>query len=254
MISADTDPMYQFKLERLLPFELGGFDLSFTNSSLWMAVAVALVAGLLWLGTREAQLVPGRFQSVVELFYGFVRNMVESIIGHEGLKFFPIVFTLFAFILACNMIGMWPYAFTVTSHVSVTLALGLLVFVIVLTVGLAKKGPLGFLAKFIPSGTPVAIAPFVFVLELISFLIRPGTLAVRLFANMLAGHSLMKVLASFVPLGLAAGGVGFLAALGSILGVAAVTALEFLVAFLQAYVFAILTCVYLSEVVGEGHH
>jgi F-type H+-transporting ATPase subunit a len=251
----ESDPMHQFQLKKLFELQLpNGIDVSFTNSSLWMAAAVAVIAALLWFGTSGARLIPNRVQSVVELFYTFVRDMVKSIIGEDGLPYFPIVFTLFAFILVCNLIGMFPYAFTVTSHISVTIALGLLVFAIVVIVGLINKGPIGFLSKFLPPGTPLVLAPVVYILEVISFLIRPGTLAVRLFANMLAGHSLLKVLAGFIPAGLAAGGVGLLAALGSALGVVSVTALEFLVAFLQAYVFAILTCVYLSEVVGEGHH
>ncbi|MFZ4120674.1 MAG: F0F1 ATP synthase subunit A [Caulobacterales bacterium] len=255
MFFVESDPMHQFQLKKLFELQLpNGIDVSFTNSSLWMAAAVAIIAALLWFGTSGARLIPSRVQSVVELFYTFVRDMVKSIIGEDGLPYFPIVFTLFAFILTCNLIGMFPYAFTVTSHISVTIALGLLVFAIVVIVGLINKGPIGFLAKFLPPGTPLVLAPVVYILEVISFLIRPGTLAVRLFANMLAGHSLLKVLAGFIPAGLAAGGVGLLAALGSALGVVSVTALEFLVAFLQAYVFAILTCVYLSEVVGEGHH
>jgi F-type H+-transporting ATPase subunit a len=253
VIFADTDPMHQFALKRYFDFQLGGFDLAFTNSALFMATGVAIICAFLWFGTRNAQLVPGRFQSVVELFYGFVRNTVESTIGHEGMKFFPLIFTLFAFILTLNLIGMSPLAFTVTSHLSVTGALAALVFVIVLFVGFSRQG-IGFFGRFWPSGAPWWIAWLIALIEFISFLIRPFTLAIRLFANMLAGHTMLKVLAGFIPLGLAAGGAGLLAALGSMLGVVAVTALEFLVAGLQAYVFTILTCIYLSEVVHDPHH
>ena len=249
----DADPMHQFKLERLVPLDLAGFDISFTNAALWMAVAVALITGVIWLGANGAKLVPTRTQSVVEMFYGFVRNTVESTIGHDGLKFFPLIFTLFSFILTLNLIGMSPLAFTVTSHLSITGALAILVFAIVLFVGFSKNG-IGFFSRFWPAGAPWWIAWLIALIEFISFLIRPFTLAIRLFANMLAGHTMLKVLASFIPLGLAAGGAGLLAALGSTIGVVGVTALEFLVAGLQAYVFTILTCIYLSEVVHDPHH
>jgi F-type H+-transporting ATPase subunit a len=245
--------MHQFKLERLVPLELAGFDISFTNAALWMACGVALITGIVWIATRDAKLVPTRGQSVVELFYGFVRNTVESTIGHDGMKFFPLIFTLLSFILTLNLIGMSPLAFTVTSHLSITGALAILVFAIVLFVGFSKNG-IGFFSRFWPSGAPWWIAWLIALIEFISFLIRPFTLAIRLFANMLAGHTMLKVLASFIPLGLAAGGAGLLAALGSTIGVVGVTALEFLVAGLQAYVFTILTCIYLSEVVHDAHH
>jgi F-type H+-transporting ATPase subunit a len=252
-VRIDADPMHQFKLERLVPLDLAGFDISFTNAALWMAVAVALITGVIWLGANGAKLVPTRTQSVVEMFYGFVRNTVESTIGHDGLKFFPLIFTLFSFILTLNLIGMSPLAFTVTSHLSITGALAILVFAIVLFVGFSKNG-IGFFSRFWPAGAPWWIAWLIALIEFISFLIRPFTLAIRLFANMLAGHTMLKVLASFIPLGLAAGGAGLLAALGSTIGVVGVTALEFLVAGLQAYVFTILTCIYLSEVVHDPHH
>jgi F-type H+-transporting ATPase subunit a len=250
----DTDPMKQFKLVKLLPgLKIGDWDVSFTNSSLWMFVALAAVVGFVWLGTRNAQIVPGRLQSMVETFYEFIANTVKSTIGEEGMKYFPLIFTLFAFILTCNLIGMWPFAFTVTSHLSVTGALAILVFAIVLWVGFSRQG-LGFFSRFWPSGAPWWIAWLIALIEFISFLIRPFTLAIRLFANMLAGHTMLKVLAGFIPLGLAAGGAGLFAAVGASLGVIGVTALEFLVAGLQAYVFTILTCIYLTEVVHDPHH
>jgi F-type H+-transporting ATPase subunit a len=249
----DANPMKQFELKRYIPLEIGGVDVSFTNSALWMLAAVAIITGLVYVATNKAQLVPTRLQSIVEMFFNFVRNTVEQTVGHDGMKFFPIVFTLFAFILTLNLIGMSPFAFTVTSHLSVTGALALLVFTIVLIVGFSKSG-IGFFSRFWPSGAPWWIAWLIAVIEFISFLIRPFTLAIRLFANMLAGHTMLKVLAGFIPLGLAAGGAGLLAAVGSTIGVVGVTALEFLVAGLQAYIFTILTCIYLSEVVHEPHH
>jgi len=252
-VRIETDPMHQFSLVRLVPLELGGFDISFTNAALWMACAVALITGAVWFTTRDAKLVPGRAQSVIEVFYGFVRNTVESTIGHEGMAFFPLIFTLFSFILTLNLIGMSPLAFAVTSHLSITGALAVLVFAIVLIVGFARNG-IGFFSRFWPAGAPWWIAWLIALIELISFLIRPFTLAIRLFANMLAGHTMLEVLASFIPLGLAVGGAGLLAAIGSTIGVLSVTALEFLVAGLQAYVFTILTCIYLSEVVHDAHH
>ncbi len=258
---AATDPLHQFEITRLARLELFGLDVSFTNSALFMGVGVALLAALFWLGARtDGALVPTRLQSVLEMIYEFVEGMVKTVIGPDGLRFFPIVFTVFAFILAANLIGMFPYAFTVTSHLSVTGALAILVFVIVLGVSLKEQG-LSFFKRFFPSGVPLPVLIILTPVEIISFLIRPFTLAVRLFANMLAGHMMLKVLAGFIPLGLGLGATllgpglgGVLAAIGAAFGVVAVTALEFLVAALQAYVFAILTCVYLAEAVHEPHH
>jgi F-type H+-transporting ATPase subunit a len=249
----DANPMKQFELKRYIPLEIGGVDVTFTNASMWMLVAVAIITGLVYVATNKAQLVPTRLQSLVEMFFNFVRNTVEQTIGHDGMKFFPIIFTLFAFILTLNLIGMSPFAFTVTSHLSITAALAVLVFAIVLFVGFSKNG-FGFFSRFWPSGAPWWIAWLIAIIEFVSFLIRPFTLAVRLFANMLAGHTMLKVLAGFIPMGLAAGGAGLLAGLGATVGVVGVTALEFLVAGLQAYVFTILTCIYLSEVVHDPHH
>lgn len=263
MLFVDTDPMKQFELKKLgLPqFELGGFDLSLTNSSLWMFIVVAAICALLFYGAKDGQLIPTRLQSLVEMIYGFIENTVRSTIGEDGMKYFPFIFSLFAFILACNIFGMWPFGFTVTSHLSVTFALALLVFVIVLWVGLSRQG-LGFFSRFAPPGIPWPIYIILVPIEIISFLVRPFTLAVRLFANMLAGHTMLKVLAGFIPVGLGLAGAGLFsngaaglfAAIGSTIGVIGVTALEFLVAGIQAYVFTILTCIYLTEVVHDPHH
>jgi F-type H+-transporting ATPase subunit a len=257
-----TDPLHQFQLKKLLPnLELGGFDISFTNSSLWMVIVAGVVLGLIWLAVRTPLLVPNRVQSIVEMIYEFVANTVRSTIGEDGMKFFPLIFTLFAFILTSNLLGMNPFGFTVTSHISVTFALAILVFAIVMWVGLTRQG-FGFFKRFAPPGLPLPIYALIIPIEIISFIVRPFTLAVRLFANMLAGHTMLKVLAGFIPagLGLSAGALfangfpGILAGVGASIGVVAVTALEFLVAAIQAYVFTILTCIYLSEVVHEPHH
>jgi F-type H+-transporting ATPase subunit a len=255
VFSIASDPMHQFKLSTLVPFQVGGMQLDFTNSSLFMAVAVLLTIGLIAMGMSKAALVPGRFQSVIEMWHGLVAGIIRNIIGEEGMRFFPLVFTVFSFILMCNLLGMVPYFFTVTSHISVTLALGVLVFTIVVVTGIATKGVGGFLGMFAPSGLPWAIYPLLVPIEIISFLIRPFTLGVRLFANMLAGHSMLKVLAGFIPQlitwsAVFGGAVGLL----TLMGIVAVTGLEFLVAFLQAYVFAILTCIYLNDMVHDNHH
>lgn len=256
-MATDIDPISQFELKRYVPLEIAGIDLSFTNASLFMLAAVAVICGTLALAGQNAQLVPNRLQSVVEMVLDFVRNTILTTIGEDGLKFFPLVFTLFTFILALNLFGMSPFAFTVTSHLSVTAALAAMVFAIVLWVGFSKSG-LGFFSRFYPSGAPAWIGWLIAIIEVISFLVRPFTLAIRLFANMLAGHTMLKVLAYLVPMGLGAlatgAAAGLLAALSALFGIVSVTALEFLVAGLQAYIFTVLTCIYLSEVVHEPHH
>ena len=255
-----TDPIKQFEIQTIAPLEVAGFNLSFTNASYFMLVSTVLVSGLLWSAMSKRALIPGRGQSVAELMYEFIANMVRDGAGSDGLKFFPFVFTLFAFILMGNMLGMLPYfpipggaGFTFTSHIIVTFALAMLVMTIVLGYGLIKNG-VSFFKLFVPSGIPWPLYFMVTPIELISFLSRPVSLSVRLFANMLAGHILLKVFAGFVVmLGAAGGG---LAALGifPFVMVIALTALEFLVAFVQAYVFAVLTCMYLSDALHPGHH
>jgi F-type H+-transporting ATPase subunit a len=196
--------------------------------------------------------VPGRLQSVGEMWYEFVHNMVRQVLGHEGKKFFPLVFSLFSFVLVANMLGMFPYFFTVTSQVVVTAALAVFVVGLVVVVGIAKHG-LGWFKLFVPHGVPLAILPFISLIEVISFFSRPVSLGLRLFGNMLAGHIVLKVFSGFV---VSLGALGLGGIIGSIapLGMAvALTALEFLVAFLQAFVFAILTCVYLNDALHPGH-
>ena len=247
------DPIAQFEVNKI--FEIGnvfGFDLSFTNASAYMLFAVVLVIALFGYSATRASLVPSRVQSIGELGYEFVANMIRGISGEEGLKFFPFIFTLFFFIFAANMIGMVPYFFTTTSHVVVTGALALLVISIVIIYGFYKNG-LGFLKLFAPSGAPLPIYFLLVPIEIISFLARPLTLALRLFANMLAGHITLKLFAAFAVGGLTAGGVGLaVAPVAFAMGVA-LNALEFLVAGLQAYVFAILTTVYLKDAMHPSH-
>ncbi|WP_062230891.1 F0F1 ATP synthase subunit A [Aureimonas sp. N4] len=247
-----NDPLHQFQISRLVPIEIGGLDLSFTNSSLFMVATVAVATGFLYWSTRGRGLVPNRAQSVSELSYEFIAKMLRDATGSHGMQFFPFVFSLFLFILTANLIGMFPYFFTVTSHLIVTFALALLVIGTVVVYGIRHNG-LGWFKVFVPSGVPGAVMPFVVLIEVISFLSRPISLSVRLFANMLAGHITLKVFAGFVVSMGSLGAVGVVGALLPMLMTVGITALEFLVAFLQAYVFAILTCMYLNDAVHVHH-
>jgi F-type H+-transporting ATPase subunit a len=217
-----------------------------------MMIAVAGIALLMIGATRQRALVPGRLQSVAEISYEFVADMLKNTIGEEGMRFFPLVFSLFTFILFANVLGLLPYAFTVTSHIIITVALALLVFVTVVVYGFWTHG-LHFFKLFVPSGVPMYILPLVVVIEVFSFLIRPVSHSVRLFANMLAGHITLKVFAGFITMLAAAGVLGWFGAALPLVMIVALTALELLVAFLQAYVFAILTCIYLGEAIHGGH-
>jgi F-type H+-transporting ATPase subunit a len=245
-------PIHQFEISKWIPIHVGGLDFSFTNASVFMVVTVAAAAAFLFLTTSSRGLVPGRLQSVSEMSYEFVASMLRDSAGSQGMKFFPFVFTLFMFVLVANLIGLFPYFFTVTSQIIVTAALALLVIGTVVVYGFYKNG-LKFLKLFVPEGVPAVLLPLVVMIEVISFLSRPISLSVRLFANMLAGHITLKVFAGFVAWLLALGAAGVA---GSILPLAmtvAITALEFLVAFLQAYVFAVLTCMYLNDALHPGH-
>jgi F-type H+-transporting ATPase subunit a len=247
------DPIHQFEIVNF--FRLGsiaGHDIYFTNSAVFMLLAVGLIGAFLFGTTTRRALVPGRLQSLAEISYEFVATTVQSTAGNEGMKFFPFVFTLFMFILIMNMIGLVPYSFTVTSHIVITVMLSMLVFVTVIVYGLWKNG-LRFFRLFVPSGVPWFILPLVTPIEIMSFLSRPISHSVRLFANMLAGHITLKVFAGFVTL---LGGLGIVGWVGAILPLGltvALTALEVLVAFLQAYVFTILTCIYLNDAIHPGH-
>src|SRR3954468_11485613 len=247
------DPIHQFQINKIFTFgRIGNSDIAFTNSAAFMLVALAVIL-LLTLGATSARaLVPGRMQSIAEISYEFVATTLRSTAGSEGMKFFPLVFTLFMFILAVNLIGLIPYAFTVTSHIIITVSLALLVFLTVLVYGFWKNG-LGFFKLFVPSGIPIFILPLVVFIEVFSFLLRPVSHSVRLFANMLAGHIALKVFASFIPLLAGLGIAGYFGAVMPLGMVIALTALELLAAFLQAYVFTILTCIYLNDAVHPGH-
>jgi F-type H+-transporting ATPase subunit a len=247
------DPIHQFNIEKIFTIgRIGNQEIAFTNSSAYMFISVALISLLMIGGVAGRQLVPGRFQSMAELSYEFVANTIRSSAGSEGMKFFPLVFSLFMFIMVSNIIGIIPYTFTVASHIIVTASLALLVFFTVLVYGFYKNG-LKFFKLFVPSGIPIAILPLVVMIEVISFLSRPISHSVRLFANMLAGHITLKVFASFVTM---LGAMGFVGWVGAILPLGltvALTALELLVAFLQAYVFTILTCIYINDAIHPGH-
>ncbi len=243
------DPMHQFEVHPILKINLGGIDASFTNASLWMVICVISVALLLLAGSSK--LVPGRLQSVGELAYEFIANMMRDILGDSGRAFFPLIFTLFMFILAANMWGMVNipvllHPFTVTSHIIVTFAMAMFVFILATIVGFVKHGA-GYLKLFVPSGVPAILLPLLVVIETISYFTRPISLSVRLFANMMAGHTMLKVFAGFVV------GMGLLGGFVPLAIMVALTGLEILVAFLQAYVFAVLTCIYLNDAINMHH-
>ncbi len=246
------DPIHQFNIERLAHFNVGGVDASFTNASVFMIVVTALVSLLMLAGTSQRSLVPSRMQAAAEMAYEFVAGTVRGSIGHEGMRFFPLVFSLFMFVLFSNMLGLVPYTFTVTSQIIVTFAFAAIVIGTVIVYGVVRNGA-HFLHLFVPSGVPALLMPFIVLIEIISFISRPVSLSVRLFANMLAGHITLKVFGGFVALMLGAGGfAAFLAPL-PMAAIVLLTAFELLVAVLQAYVFAILTCVYLNDAIHPGH-
>lgn len=248
-----NDPIKQFEISKIVPLEnVAGLDLSFTNSSLFMVATVAAASAFLYFGTASRGLVPGRIQSVAELSYEFVANMLRDAAGTDGMRFFPLVFSLFMFVLFANLFGMVPVFFTVTSHIIVTFALAMLVIGTVIVYGFMKHG-LKFLGLFVPEGVPGLLVPLVVMIEVISFLSRPISLSVRLFANMLAGHITLKVFAGFVTSLTALGALGIGGAILPLLMTVAMTALEFLVSFLQAYVFAVLTCMYLNDALHPSH-
>lgn len=242
-------PIEQFEIHTLVPLEIGGIDWSFTNASLWMMIIVFSIWAFVSMGMSRASVVPGRLQSMVELAYEFIAKMLHETAGREARKFFPFVFSLFMFILFANLWGMIPGTFTVTSHIFVTFALAITVFIGVTILGFINHG-LGFFKILLPSGVPPVLAPLLVVIELISYLSRPVSLSVRLFANMMAGHTMMKVVAGFV---LPLGSFYVLPGLLPLLFVVALTGLEILIAALQAYVFAMLTCIYLNDAYHIDH-
>lgn len=249
---AAEDPIHQFHIERLVPIQIGGLDISFTNAALFMVLTVLGAAAFLLLSTGSRRVVPGRWQSAAEMTYEFVAKTVKDSAGEEGMRFFPFVFTLFMFILVANLWGMFPYFFTVTSQIIVTAALSLAVILTVLIYGLWRH-KLHFFHLFVPSGVPKAILPFVVLIEVLSFVSRPISLSIRLFANMLAGHITLKVFAGFVTMLGSLGAVGVVGAILPLAATVGLTALEFLVAALQAYVFAVLASLYLNDALHPGH-
>jgi F-type H+-transporting ATPase subunit a len=254
-----ADPLHQFQVQKIVDLPdvtlpvIGHVDLAFTNSHLAMTIAFVMVVGFLTIVTSGAKVVPGRLQAVGETLFGMIDNMTDGIIGHDGKKYFPFVFTIFLFILGMNLLGMF-LSFTATSQLAVTATFALITFGLVLVIGFVKNG-LGFFKLFWPTGAPLVMRPVVGLIEFFSFLLRPITLMLRLFGNMMGGHIALKVFAGFVATAVvgAAGWFGVLIfplSLGMTVGL---TALEFLVAFLQAFVFAVLTCIYLNDVVNLDH-
>ena len=239
-------PLEQFAIKRIATMDVAGIDVSFTNSSLFMIIAIALITVFLTASMRGRALVPTRWQSMAELCYEFIAKMIRETAGPEGRQYFPFIFTLFMFILFCNLLGMVPYSFTVTSHIIVTFMLALVVFIGVTVIGFVRNGA-GFLKLFVPSGVPMVLLPLLVVIEVLSYLIRPVSLSVRLFANMMAGHTMLKVFAGFV---VALSWWGGWAPLAFVI---ALTGLEIGIAVLQAYVFTVLTCIYLHDAFHPGH-
>jgi F-type H+-transporting ATPase subunit a len=238
-------PLEQFEIHPILPISVGGIDVSFTNSALWMAIAVALVYGLMMLGLRHARNdgEPGRLQSLVEMSYEFIGDMVGSTVGKEGRRYFPFIFTLFMFILFGNALGMVPGSFTYTSHIIVTFSMAIFVVTAVTIIGIVRHG-WHFFSFFAPSGCPIYVMPLLVPIEILSYLIRPISLSVRLFVNMMAGHIMLKTFAGFI---IALGAYYVVPAIAPLALTVALSGLELAIAFLQAYVFTVLTCIYLQD-------
>jgi F-type H+-transporting ATPase subunit a len=241
----EHSPLEQFEIHPILPISVGGLDVSFTNSALWMAIAVVLVYGLVMLGSRHASMVPGRLHSLVELSYEFIAEMLGSTVGKEGRRYFPFVFTLFTFILVGNLLGMVPGSFTYTSHIIVTFSMAVFVVVAVTVIGLVRHG-FHFFSFFAPSGCPIYVMPLLVPIEILSYLIRPISLSVRLFVNMMAGHIMLKTFAGFI---IALGSFYVVPGIAPLALTIALTGLELAIAFLQAYVFTVLTCIYLQDAI-----
>ena len=242
-----TNPMHQFNVYRIGPeISIGKVDISFTNASLFMIISALTIVSILFVGTKRKAIVPTKLQLLTELSYILVSKMISDTAGSKAKPYFPFVFSLFMFVLFCNMLGMLPYSFTVTSHIIVTFALAAVIFVGVTIIGFINYGA-GYLKLFIPSGVPIFLLPLIVIIEIISYLSRPVSLSVRLFANMMAGHTMLKVFGGFVI------SLGVLGGLLPLSFTVALTGLEILIAFLQAYVFAILTCIYLNDALNLKH-
>ncbi len=238
-----ASPLHQFEIQPIVPIELGGIDISITNSALWMAIAAVTATAVMVLPVRRGALIPGRWQALSESFYEIIANMVRDNVGTAGRRYFPFVFTLFMFVLFGNVLGLIPYTFTYTSHIAVTFSLAAFIFLAVTAIGIAKHG-FRFLGLFFPHGAPAWTAVILIPIELISYLSRPVSLSVRLFANMTVGHVILKVLGGFV---VSLGAFYAIPGLLPMAGLVAVTALEVMVAVIQAYIFTILTCIYLND-------
>jgi len=242
-----TNPMHQFNVYRIGPeISFGNVDISFTNASLFMMISALTIISIFFVGTRRKAIIPTKIQLLTELSYTLISKMISDTAGSKAKPYFPFVFSLFMFVLFCNMLGMLPYSFTVTSHIIVTFALAAIIFIGVTIIGFVNHG-VGYLKLFIPSGVPVVLLPLIVIIEIISYLARPVSLSVRLFANMMAGHTMLKVFGGFViSLGIVGGWL-------PLSFTVALTGLEILIAFLQAYVFAILTCIYLNDALNLNH-
>jgi len=239
------NPLEQFEIKALVPIQIGDLNASFTNSSLFMVLAVICATALMVFAVRPRNTIPGRWQLIAELCYQFIANMVSDNIGKEGKTYFPFVFSIFVFVLFGNFLGMLPYSFTFTSHIAVTLTMALVIFIMVTVIAFIKHG-MHFFSFFLPKGVPIFLSPLLIVIEVISYFTRPVSLSIRLFANMMAGHTLLKVVGGFVfPLGAISAAFGIV----PVAGLVAITGLEFLIAFLQAYIFTILTCIYINDAV-----
>jgi F-type H+-transporting ATPase subunit a len=241
-MAAGHSPLEQFEIKKLVDLSIGGIDISFSNSAAWMVVAIILATGLMVAAANRSALVPGRLQALAEVMYGFVADMVKQNAGKEGMKYFPFVFTVFIFVLFGNLLGMIPFSFTFTSHIIVTFALAATVFVMVTVIALARHG-LHFFSFFLPSGVPLWLAPLMILIEVVSYCVRPISLSVRLFVNMMAGHTMLKVFAGFAI------SLPLIASPLPVVMISALTALEVLVCLLQAYVFSVLTCLYLKDAI-----
>jgi F0F1-type ATP synthase, subunit a len=242
-----SNPMQQFTVQRIGPeINIAGVDLSFTNASLFMVISATVIILFLFLGSKEKKIIPNKLQLIAEMSYTFVAKMINDTAGSKARPYFPFIFCLFMFVLFCNMVGMLPYSFTVTSHIIVTLIMALFIFIAVTIIGFIKHG-FKYLSIFVPSGVPAVLLPLITIIEIISYLSRPVSLSVRLFANMMAGHTMLKVFGGFVV------SLGILGGWLPLSFSVALTGLEILVAFLQAYVFAILTCIYLNDALNLHH-
>lgn len=245
-------PIKQFEISPIVPIEIGGLDLSFTNSSLYMLITVTAASAFLYFAASGRSLIPSRLQSSAEMLYEFTSKTLRDNAGDEGMRFFPLVFSLFMFILTANLIGMFPFAFTVTSHIIVTFALAMLVFLTVIGYGIWRHG-FKFFRLFMPADVPMILAPIIIPIEIVSFMSRPISHSIRLFAVMLAGHVTLKVFAGFVVSMSDLGVLGIVGAVLPLLMTVALTALELMMSAIQAYIFTMLTCMYLSDALHPGH-